>query len=136
MAARKIGAIARELKLSERRIREWEHAGLLRPRRQSKTGDRLFDDRDVAQAHIVKALIHEQGFTIRAAQQLIRYAPCWELTACEHRESCPVYLEPPTPCYERRASGALIPCPGECARCPVAGSKDAPRSRVVIPPTA
>ena len=134
MVARKIGTVARELQLSERRIREWEHAGLLRPRREPKTGDRLFDDRDIAQAHIIKSLIHEKGFTIRAAQQLLRYAPCWELTNCELKASCPAYLDPRTPCYEHRANATLMPCRSDCARCPVFHSKDAERPRVVLPP--
>ena len=132
MSLRKIGKIARELALCERRIREYERAGLIRPRRELKTGDRLFSKHDVEQLRLIKKFIHDQGFTINALQQLIRYAPCWELTGCEMKVSCEVPSNPRVPCYKQRAAGARTDCAVECERCLIHHSKDLPRPRVVV----
>ena len=134
MAFRKIGAVARAVGLSERRIREYERAGLIRLRREPRTGDRLFAERDVAQLRLVKSCIHERGFTIEALQQMIRYAPCWELSDCSFEDSCPVLGDPQIPCYQQRAAGVALPCAADCDYCLIYGSKDQPRSRVVTPP--
>ena len=134
MKSRKIGSVARELNLSERRIREYERAGLVRFPREPNTGDRLFDKRAVAQIRIIKELIHQRGFTMQALRQLIRYAPCWELADCDPVDSCAAVRNPRTPCYEQRASG--VPLPGEagCERCLIYRSKDLPRQRLAISP--
>ncbi|MFH1418552.1 MAG: MerR family transcriptional regulator, partial [Planctomycetota bacterium] len=94
MGLMKIGEVAREISLSDRRIREYERAGLIRVRREPRTGDRLFDDRAIAQLRLIKTLIHDRGFTIEALRSLIQYAPCWELTDCPRRDSCPIISSP------------------------------------------
>ncbi len=135
MKTRKIGQVARELRISERRIREYERAGLLRVRREPKTNDRLFDDCDVEQIRTIMALIRQRGFSIEALTELIRYAPCWELTDCPLREACPATHNPLVPCYEQRAAGAPMPCEADCERCLIYRSKDLPRRRVAVRPT-
>ena len=47
MAWMKIGEVARRLGISARRLSEYEHAGLVRPRREPRTEDRIYDERDV-----------------------------------------------------------------------------------------
>ncbi len=131
---RKIGEVARELGICERRIREYERAGLVRPEREPKTGDRLFDQRDVRQIELLRALMHVHGFTIKAIRVLLAYAPCWELTGCGLQSVCPVPRNPDRPCYEQRAAGAQMPCQTECARCPIHGAKDGRRAAIVLRP--
>jgi MerR family transcriptional regulator/heat shock protein HspR len=134
MRLRKIGDVARELGLSPRRLIEYERAGLLHPRREARTGDRLYDESEVAQARVFINLLHQAGFTIESLRQLLRYAPCWELTQCPHKTACPVPARPFVPCYEQRAAGVDTACQSDCARCPIFGSKDTARSPVVVPP--
>jgi MerR family transcriptional regulator/heat shock protein HspR len=130
----KIGAAARQLGLSERRIREYERAGLIRPRREPNTGDRLFGRRELTQLRLIQHLIHEKGFTLEAFKELLRYAPCWELTKCELKDACSIPRNPTVPCYEQRAAGAYAPCDAECEFCPIYLTKEQPRSHVVIAP--
>ena len=135
MGQRKIGVVARELLISERRIREYERLGLIRPRREQTTGDRLFDDQDVAQLRLIKSLVRERRYPLRAVQDLIRCAPCWELTGCTVRESCPAFHNLSVPCYEQRAAGAVVPRGAECERCLVYLGKDSARAPVTLSPT-
>jgi len=132
---RKIGAVARELCISQRRIREYERAGLIRPVREANTGDRLFEARDVEQVRMIQRMIHEEGLTIPGIKRLLSSAPCWELTGCNAFERCAVARRPEVPCYEQRASGAHAPCPVECNRCPIYRAKDEECRPIVIRPT-
>lgn len=129
---RKIGSAAIELGLSERRIREYERAGLIHLRRDPQTRDRLFDDRDISQLRTIHRLIHEEGYTLHTLGELLRYAPCWKLTDCPNKDTCPVPRDPSTPCYEQRRRSAEIPCDADCAQCPIYQSKEQPCSRVVV----
>ncbi len=132
---KKIGQVAVEIATCERRIREYERAGLIHPLRDPKTGDRLFSERDVEQLRIIKDLIHKRGYTTAAIRQLFCYAPCWVLTACPHRTSCPAYSNPERPCYELRAAGVEMACRPNCQRCPIFLCRGEPRMAVVIRPS-
>ncbi len=132
MDCRKIGDVARELRISERRIREYEKAGLIRPRREPSTTDRLFNNRDVAQIRIIRRLIQEQGFSLKAIKLLIQYAPCWELTDCPRRKACPAFRNPDIPCYELKEKGIHTLCPTTCEHCPICHHKSKSRPPIII----
>jgi DNA-binding transcriptional MerR regulator len=66
----KIEQVSRKTGLSQKRIRDYEKEGLIKPVRDANTNDRLFSDFDVKQIKRIKSLIHERGFTIPALKQL------------------------------------------------------------------
>lgn len=123
----KIGTVARELGVSTRRIIEYERAGLIHPIREPRTGDRLFDEQDIAQLTLVRHLLQDVGFSIAALHELFRRAPCWELTNCNGKHSCPVPRSPFVACYELRAAGTETPRARDCARCSVRAARTGPR---------
>ena len=131
MGLRKIGEVARELGLSERRIREYERAGLVRPQREARTGDRLFEEYEIDQIRLIQGLIHDKGMTIEGIRLLLAYAPCWELTDCQAKEECPILEDSLVSCYQQRSSGTELPCPIDCERCPIYHMKDQPRPAIV-----
>jgi len=133
MACRKIGQVARQLWVSPRRVIEYERAGLVRPRREPSTGDRLFDDDDVEQLRRIRRFLERRGLTLAALRTLLAYAPCWELTGCPERTTCAVPRDPFTPCYRQRAAGIAIACERDCSRCPIFGSKEAACEALVVP---
>jgi hypothetical protein len=132
MDFKKIKQVGREVGLSERRIREYERVGLIRPLRESRTNDRLFGPVEIAQLNLLRRLVNEHKFTLDNIKLLFSYAPCWELTGCRDRDRCPAPRKPTVPCYS-------VPdtlCGGEdnCPRCPIYLSKEKPRQAVVLPP--
>ncbi len=130
MECKKISEVSREVGLSERRIREYERAGLIRPAREPRTNDRLFGEVEICQLTLLKRLINEKKFTLENLKTLLAYAPCWELKACPDRDSCPVLRDPTTPCYlqpDRSCNSN-----GECRRCPIYLSKEDPREALVL----
>lgn len=134
MRLRKIGDVAKELGISDRRIREYERAGLLRPQRQDRTNDRLFDELEVRQIRTIQHLIHERGHTIASLQDLIARAPCWALTGCEVADGCPVVRDARTPCYAQRAAGLIGPYQCQCERCAIYKAKNGAHEPVVVHP--
>jgi len=127
---KKISEVGREVGLSDRRIREYERAGLVRPRREPRTRDRLYGPKEVAQLRLIKELVRRHGLTLENIRLLLAYAPCWELTDCPARDRCPVLRNPDIPCYLQpvRECGQN----DDCLHCPIYQSKDRPRSAIVI----
>ena len=128
----KIGEVSRLLRISERRIREYERAGLIRPEREITTGDRLFNERDIRQIRVIRQLLNQQHYTLKALRQLLQYAPCWELTDCAKRFDCPAFQNPHIPCYEHRQAGVKLMCEIDCQRCPIYQSKQLPRPAIIF----
>jgi MerR family transcriptional regulator/heat shock protein HspR len=127
---KKITEVGREVGLSDRRIREYERMGLIRPRREPRTRDRLYGPKEVAQLRLIKGLIREHRLTLENIRLLLAYAPCWELTDCDARDRCPVLKNPTTPCYRQPVH--VCGQSGECAQCPIYQSKDHPRRAIVV----
>ncbi len=69
-----IGEISRKVKLSQKRIREYEKEGLLAPIRDRKTNNRHYTDLDIKQIKQVNNLIHKHGLTISCLKNGTRYA--------------------------------------------------------------
>lgn len=130
MAWKKISEVSRVIGLSERRIREYERAGLIRPRREPRTNDRLFGPVEVSQLTVLKRLVNENKFTLENLRVLLAYAPCWALTDCKVRDRCPVLRDPATPCYLQPEKACIRD--GDCLRCPIYLSKEQPREALIV----
>jgi hypothetical protein len=94
-----IGEVSRKVKLSQKRIREYEKEGLIAPIRERKTNNRLYSDYNIAQIKQVTDLIHKHGFTISCLKVLLKSAPCWNIFNCKKTKECAVFKDPQTPCY-------------------------------------
>lgn len=108
--------------LSQKRIREYERAGLLKPARQLNTNNRLFTEAEITRIKRIKYLIHKKGITVSSIQQFMVKAPCWEIFACRNKAECAAYQGYPEPCWKvNRDNGRPEPesVLQECSRCPV-----------------
>lgn len=95
-----INDVAQVVGLSQKRIREYEKEGLVKPFREPRTNNRIYVDADIIQINRIKQLIHEHGFTLSCLRYLLVSAPCWIIFGCAKKSACPVYNAPRTPCYE------------------------------------
>jgi MerR family transcriptional regulator, repressor of the yfmOP operon len=114
-----INEVARWVGLSQKRIREYEKSGLIKPQREPRTNNRRYTEADIAQILRVKALIHEHGFTLACLKYFLAAAPCWIIFDCPQKNACPIHGTTGTPCYDlvRNADGRMEP--RMCDRCPV-----------------
>lgn len=127
-----INQVAAEVGLSQKRVREYEKEGFIRPARQERTNNRLYSDFDVAQIKRINYLLHERGFTVACLKELLRLAPCWRIFDCLDPTKCPAYHQPHKPCYEVRQEQDT-PCPGPCGACAVFLNREHPADRVLEP---
>ena len=101
--------------LSQKRIREYEKEGFIKPLREKNTNNRLYSNFDVAQIGQINSLIHDRGFTLACLRNLMVLAPCWNIYDCDKKEECPAFQLPWRPCYEVRGvsghavRGAVLP---------------------------
>ena len=95
-----INDVARRVGLSQKRIREYEKEGLVKPFRESRTNNRIYVDSDIDKIKRVKQLIHEHGFTLSCMKYFFATAPCWIIFNCAEKARCAAYKDPHTPCYE------------------------------------
>ena len=95
-----INDVSRQVNLSQKRIREYEKEGLIKPLREQKTNNRIYTNFDVLQIERIHKLIHEDGFTLPCLKKLLVMAPCWNVFDCRKKKECPAYKNPYTPCYE------------------------------------
>ena len=110
-----IGEISREVKLSQKRIREYEKEGFIKPVRETKTNNRYYTDFDIRQIKQVKNLIHKHGLTVSCLKTLLKSAPCWNIFDCDKTAECEAYKSPHTPCYITMEN---VP-DSKCDNCPV-----------------
>jgi hypothetical protein len=111
-----IGEVARKLRLSQKRIRDYEKEGFINPRRHPRTKNRLYTDFELNQLRRIHYLIRRRGFTIKSLKQLFRYAPCWEIFRCNEKDSCVAYQSPHEPCWRANLKCA---CDRPCESCVV-----------------
>jgi len=97
-----ISAVSREVDLSQKTIREYEKMGLVKPRREHRTNNRIYSNFDIAQIRQVSHLIHNEGFTLPCLRRLLQSSPCWNVFDCDAKEECSAYNAPYVPCYETR----------------------------------
>lgn len=116
--------------LSQKRIREYEREGLLKPARQAHTRNRLFTETEISRIKRIKYLIHRKGITVRSIQQLMVIAPCWEIFGCRTKEECTAYQQYPATCWKakkndgRNGQEVLL---SDCGKCPVFLCRDKER---------
>lgn len=65
-----IGPLAEQLGIRPATLRKWEHAGLVRPRRDSRTGYRVYDKADVRDARLAHQL-RRGGYLLEQIAPLI-----------------------------------------------------------------
>jgi MerR family transcriptional regulator, repressor of the yfmOP operon len=110
--------VSRMVGLSQKRIREYEKEGLIKPRRDPRTNNRLYMESDIRRIEHIKRLIHEHGFTIACLKYFLSCAPCWIIYRCNRKETCPAYHEPHAHCYEI-ARAAVPVAAADCDDCAV-----------------
>jgi len=113
-----INEVSRRVNLSQKRIREYEREGFIKPRRDKRTNNRLYTDFEIAQIKRIYQLIHEEGFTLACLKKLLVLAPCWNIFDCQNRAECPAYKKQHTPCYETRKN-EMIPSLNSCEQCAI-----------------
>jgi hypothetical protein len=110
-----IGEISRKVKLSQKRIREYEKEGFIAPIRDSKTNNRHYTNLDIKQIKQVNNLIHKHGLTISCLKTLLKFAPCWNIFDCKRTRDCAAFKNPHTPCYVTMKNAP----DSRCKTCPV-----------------
>jgi hypothetical protein len=125
-----INEVSRKVNLSQKRIREYEKEGFIRPLREQNTNNRLYSPFEVTQIQRINSLIHERGFTLACLRTLLVLAPCWNIFDCKDKEKCPAYQLPWRPCYEVREYRDTL-CGGPCDRCAVFLNRHVERQRIL-----
>lgn len=110
-----IGEVSCKVKLSQKRIREYEKEGFIAPIRDVKTNNRHYSDLDIEQILQINKLIHQHGFTISCLKNLLKSAPCWTIFDCKKTTECAAFKNPYTPCYVTMKN---LP-DSKCKTCPV-----------------
>lgn len=114
-----INEVSQRVGLSQKRIREYEKGGLIKPEREPRTNNRRYSEGDINQILRIKALIHEHSFTVACLRYFLAAAPCWIIFNCSRKETCPTYNAPHTPCYETAGTAAGQHRSNDCKSCPV-----------------
>ena len=113
-----INDVSRIVDLSQKTIRDYEKMGLIMPRREPRTNNRIYSDFEIEQIRHISHLIHNEGFTLPCILRILQLAPCWNIFECEVKEKCPAYEYATIPCYVvRKEKGTL--CIGSCEQCGV-----------------
>ncbi|MDX9786278.1 MAG: MerR family transcriptional regulator [Desulfobacterales bacterium] len=114
-----INEVSRRVGLSQKRIREYEKGGLVKPERELRSNNRRYSESEINQILRIKELIHEHGFTIACLKYFLSSAPCWIIFNCPEKETCPTYSNPRTPCYEMVKKAAVQNELKNCQSCPI-----------------
>jgi MerR family transcriptional regulator, repressor of the yfmOP operon len=114
-----INDVSQRVGLSQKRIREYEKEGFIKPSREPRTNNRRYTQADINQIKHIKRLIHEHGFTLACLKYFITAASCWTIFNCPRKESCPIYKEPHKPCYEVVRQLNVPQETRNCGRCPI-----------------
>lgn len=113
-----INDVSRKVNLSQKRIREYEKEGLIKPEREPKTNNRRYTDFEILQIKRINHLIHKRGFTIACLRNLLVLAPCWNVFACRFKEECPAHEFPHQACWQTRKAHKTK-CFGPCEKCAI-----------------
>jgi DNA-binding transcriptional MerR regulator len=113
-----IGVVSKTVDLSQKTIRDYEKMGLIKPKREPRTNNRIYSDFEIEQIQHITHLIHKEGFTLRCLQRILQLAPCWNIFDCRVKERCPAYQNSSRPCYETRNQDETL-CSGSCEQCAI-----------------
>ncbi|BBO85613.1 MerR family transcriptional regulator [Desulfosarcina ovata] len=119
-----INDVSKRVGLSQKRIREYETNGFIRPIREPKTNNRRYTEADIRQIQRVKVLIHEHGFTVSCLKYFLSAAPCWVIFECGQKEICPTYGSVRLPCYEMIEKTGVPDRVNKCRQCPIYLNRD------------
>jgi hypothetical protein len=128
-----IGTVSIRVNLSQKTIRDYEKIGLIKPKREPRTNNRIYSDFDVAQIQRITHLIHHEGFTLPCIRRLLQLAPCWNIFDCEVKENCPAHKNANPPCYETREKDGTL-CSGNCEQCAVYLNRTSKIEKVLVGP--
>jgi DNA-binding transcriptional MerR regulator len=128
-----IGVVSRQVDLSQKTIRDYEKLGLIKPKRNPSTNNRIYSNFEVEQILQISHLIHNKGFTLPCIQRLLQLAPCWSIFDCETKEKCPAYENAPMPCYKTREKRETL-CSGTCEQCAVYINRSSKKEKVLERP--
>lgn len=128
-----IGEVSRLVDLSQKTIRDYEKMGLIKPRRNPRTNNRIYSNFEIEQIRQISRLIHNEGFTLSCIRRLLQLAPCWNIFNCEVKERCPAYEYSDKPCFEvRKIRGTL--CGGLCEHCSIYINRSSKNQKVLEGP--
>jgi len=128
-----IGDVSRRVDLSQKTIRDYEKMGLIKPRRNPKTNNRIYSNFEIDQIRQISRLIHKEGFTLSCIRRLLQLAPCWNIFNCEVKEQCPAYKFSHKACFEvRKTKGTL--CGGACEHCSIYINRSFKKQKVLEGP--
>ena len=128
-----IGAVSYRVSLSQKTIRDYEKKGLIKPKRNPRTNNRIYSDFDIAQIQRITHLIHHEGFTLPCIRRLLQLAPCWNIFNCEVNKNCPAYKNAASPCYETREKKTTL-CSGDCEQCAIYLNRTSKVEKVLVGP--
>jgi MerR family transcriptional regulator, repressor of the yfmOP operon len=114
-----INEVSQKVGLSQKRIRDYEKAGFIKPLRAPRTNNRLYVDSDIKRLIRVKELIHNHGFTLTCLRYYLLSTPCWTIFGCPNKTSCRAYQNPHTPCYKAVMQQEDSSNDERCNSCPV-----------------
>ena len=123
-----IGEVSRDVKLSQKRIREYEKEGFIAPIRDPKTNNRHYTDLDINQIKQITNLIHQHGFTISCLKTLLKSAPCWIIFDCKKTGECAAFKNPHTPCYVTMKNAP----DSRCKTCPVYRNRNQKPIKILV----
>ncbi len=127
-----INEVSRRVELSQKRIREYEKAGLIKPARETRTNNRRYSVTDIKQILRIKELIHEHGFTVACLRYFLASAPCWVIFNCAKKEACAAYNDPRIPCYDVAKEAAGHSGLKDCSNCPIYLNRDVKKMPLLL----
>lgn len=128
-----ISDVSREVNLSQKTIREYEKMGLVKPRREPRTNNRIYSVFDISQIRQISHLIHNEGFTLPCLRRLVQLAPCWNVFDCDAKENCSAFKFPYKPCYETRQT-VETHCDDSCDHCVIYVNRSKKHAKVLESP--
>jgi DNA-binding transcriptional MerR regulator len=130
-----IGIVSQMVNLSQKTIRDYEQLGLIKPRRDLRTNNRIYSDFEIEQIKHITHLIHNEGLTLTCIRRIIQLAPCWNIFACEVKEECVAFKNANRPCYEVRKKWETR-CVGPCDQCVVYINRTFGKKQILKGPSA
>ncbi len=128
-----IGEVSTIVGLSQKTLRDYERAGLIKPKREARTNNRIYSEFEIEQIKHIIHLIHNEGFTLPCIKRILQLAPCWNVFDCEVKENCPAYKNPHTPCFVTRNKVGTL-CSGDCEHCGVFINRKKTKAKILSRP--
>ena len=119
-----INEVSRRVELSQKRIREYEKGGLIKPEREPRTNNRRYSEYDINQILRVKELIHKHG--------LHGGLPALFSILCPVLKACTAYDNLRIPCYEVAKKAAAHHGLKDCNRCPIDLNRDVKKMALLL----